>query len=101
MCKVMVLRDEIKEQIIQKISDGSGGSTEEIISERTIPCHASFNVDPAVMTAYGLKNETLLYVVTREELNPDAVYFFKNKKYTVRFQHSNQRLKYTTLIEVK
>lgn len=97
----MVLRDEIKELITKKTPDGSGGSTTEIVSEKVIPCHASFNTDPAVMSAFGLKEEKLLYIVTREDLNPNAFYLFKDKKYTVRFQRNNQRLSYATLIEVK
>lgn len=97
----MVFRDGIKEIITKKVPDGKGGSTEEVVSERSLLCKASINTNPAVMNAFGLTTETVLYLVTREELNPNAIYLYKKKKYNVRTNTNNGRLFYSTLIEIK
>lgn len=97
----MILRDKIIQIKSNKIKDDMGGFTrgDEIRTE--IECKASLNTSPEVATAYGLSGEQVVYVVTREPLDKEAFYLFKNKKHTVRFQANNNRFFYSTLVEVK
>ena len=60
------------------------------------------STSPEVATAYGLSSEQVLYIVTSVELDKEAFYLFKNKRYQIRFQAKNgSRLFYSTFIEVK
>lgn len=98
----MVLRDNIIEQKpTKKTSDGQGGFISSEPEERTIICKASFNTSPEVMNAYGQHGEQVLYVVTREPLLEEAFYLYKNKKFNVRFMTNNNRLYFSTLVEIK
>lgn len=98
----MILRDSITQVKIEKESDGMGGKKRKGEEVRiTFDCKASFNTSPEVATAYGVSSEQILYVVTRDPLDKGAYFLFKNKKYTMRFDTTNGRLFYYTLIEVK
>lgn len=97
----MVLRDSIVEQTIIKTPDGQGGFISSEPTERTLDCKASFNTSPEVMNAYGQHGEQVLYVVTREPLLKEAFYLYHNKKYNVRFDTSNTRFYFSTLVEIK
>lgn len=98
----MVLRDNIVEQKhAEKTSDGQGGFISAEPEERTIICKASFNTSPEVMNAYGQHGEQVLYVVTREPLLEEAFYLYKNKKFNLRFATNNNRLYFSTLVEIK
>ena len=97
----MVLRDVITQIKSEKESDGMGGFTSKNEIRTQIDCKASLNTSPEAATAYGPAGEQVLYVVTREELDKEAFFLFKEKKYTVRFQANNGRLFTSTLVEVK
>lgn len=98
----MVFRDKIikiKEAI--KVPDGMGGFISEEPTQTLLNCRASLNTSPEVATAYGTNGEQVLYVVSRERLDEEAFYLYLEKRYTVRAQTDNNRLYYSTLIEVK
>jgi len=97
----MILRDTIIQVKSEKQSDGMGGNTRTNKIYTPIECKASLNTDPEVATAYGLSGEQVIYVVTREPLDKGAFYLFRDKKYTIRFQTDNNRLFYSTLVEIK
>lgn len=97
----MILRDTITQIKIETESDGMGGFTSKNTTETQIACKASLNTSPEAATAYGPAGEQVLYIVTRDELDKEAFYLFKDKKYSVRFQASNGRLYTSTLVEVK
>lgn len=98
----MVFRDKIiqvKEGI--KVPDGMGGFISGESTQTPLNCRASLNTSPEVATAYGTNGEQVLYVVSRERLDEGAFYLYLDKRYTVRAQTNNNRLYYSTLIEVK
>lgn len=98
----MIFRDKIiqvKEAI--KVPDGMGGFISEEPTQTPLNCRASLNTSPEVATAYGTNGEQVLYVVSRERLDEEAFYLYLEKRYTVRAQTDNNRLYYSTLIEVK
>ena len=97
----MILRDKIIQVKSEKEKDGFGGFTRKNEMRTEIECKASLNTSPEVATAYGPAGEQVLYVVTRFPLDKEAFYLFKNRKYTVRFNTNNNRLFYSTLVEVK
>lgn len=97
----MVLRDLITQITPDYESDGMGGYTYETETLTEIECKASFNTSPEVATAYGQFGEKILYVVTRQPLEEEAFYLYKNVRYTVRFQTQNNRFYFSTLVEVK
>lgn len=97
----MILRDKIIQIKSEKEKDGFGGFTRKNEVRTEIECKASLNTSPEAATAYGPAGEQVLYVVTRLPLDKGAFYLFDDKKYTVRFQTNNNRLFYSTLVEVK
>lgn len=97
----MILRDTIIQIKSEKEKDGFGGFSRKNEIRTNIECKASLNTSPEVATAYGPAGEQVLYVVTRLPLDKEAFYLFKEKKYTIRFQTDNNRLFYSTLVEVK
>ena len=98
----MVLRDEITQVILDQQSDGMGGFTTTKISQTRIKCPASFNPYPEKANEYGLPSEQVLYVITSQELLREAFYYFKGKRYQVRFEVDRRnRLYFSTLVEVK
>ena len=98
----MVLRDEITQVILDQQSDGMGGFTTTKISQTPIKCKASFNTSPEKANEYGLASEQVLYVITSQELLREAFYYFKGKRYQVRFEVDRRnRLYFSTLVEVK
>lgn len=98
----MILRDELIQIKTVSTPDGSGGFTSKEETQKTFECKASFNTSPEVANAYGTNGEQVLYVITREELDKEAFYLFKDKKYTLRQQvNPNKRFYSSTLIEVK
>ena len=98
----MVFRDILIQEIeTEKIPDGMGGYVSQEPARKEIKCKASLNTSPEVANAYGTNGEQVLYVVAQEKLDKGAFYFFEQKKYTVRAQTNNNRLFYTTLVEVK
>lgn len=98
----MIFRDELIQQIDNKLSDGEGGfiSNGEL-SQKKIQCKASLSTNPEVMNAYGQHGEQVLQVISRDELSKEAFYLYSGNKYTVRVQTNNGRLYYSTLVEVK
>lgn len=98
----MVLRDKIIQIQTEKESDGMGGSTRKNEIRTEIECKASLNTSPEAATAYGPAGEQVIYVVTRQPLDKEALFSYKSKTYRVRFQcDTNRRLFYSTLVEVK
>ena len=98
----MVFRDKLIQEIeAEKVPDNMGGFISQEPTRKEILCKASLNTSPEVATAYGTNGEQVLYVVAADKLDEEAFYFFGEKKYTLRAQTHNQRLYYSTLIEVK
>ena len=97
----MVFRHDIIQVIIEKEPDGQGGFIIKNQSETHIECKASLNIRPEVATAYGTHGEQVLHVVSRTLLSKEAFYLFEGTKFTVRAQSNNNRLFYSTLVEVK
>ena len=99
----MVFRDKLIQEIEsqERIPDGMGGFVSQEPVRKEIRCKASLNTSPEVASAYGTNGEQVLYVVAQEKLNKEAFYFFDNLKYTIRAQTNNNRLYYSTLVEVK
>lgn len=99
----MVFRDKLIQEIEsqERIPDGMGGFISQEPVRKEIRCKASLNTSPEVASAYGTNGEQVLYVVAQEKLNKEAFYFFDNLKYTIRAQTNNNRLYYSTLVEVK
>ena len=99
----MVFRDKLIQEIEsqERIPDGMGGYISQEPVRKEIRCKASLNTSPEVASAYGTNGEQVLYVVAQEKLNKEAFYFFDNLKYTIRAQTNNNRLYYSTLVEVK
>ena len=104
----MVFRDKLIQEIEsqERIPDGMGGFISQEPVRKEIRCKASLNTSPEIASAeianaYGTNGEQVLYVVAQEKLNKEAFYFFDNLKYTIRAQTNNNRLYYSTLVEVK
>ena len=99
----MVFRDKLIQEIEsqERIPDGMGGFVSQEPVRKEIRCKASLNTSPEVASAYGTNGEQVLHVVAQEKLNKEAFYFFDNLKYTIRAQTNNNRLYYSTLVEVK
>ena len=99
----MVFRDKLIQEIEsqERIPDGMGGFVSQEPVRKEIRCKASLNTSPEVASAYGTNGEQVLYVVAQEKLNKEAFYFFDNLEYTIRAQTNNNRLYYSTLVEVK
>lgn len=98
----MVLRDKITQVQVVKESDGMGGSTRKTEIRTDLECKASLNTSPEVATAYGPAGEQVIYVVTRQPLDKEALFLYTDKKYKVRFQsNTNRNLFYSTLVEIK
>ena len=97
----MIFRDNLIQVKTEQVPDGMGGFTSKENTKTSILCKASLNTSPEVATAYGTNGEQVLYVVSREGLDKEAFYLFMEKKYTVRMQTDNNRLYYSTLVEVK
>lgn len=97
----MILRDTITKVTLDQESDGMGGYTTKNQTYTEIECKASLNTNPEVATAYGPSGEQVIYITTRQLLDKEAFYLFKGKKFVVRFQYDNNRLFFSTLVEVK
>jgi hypothetical protein len=97
----MIYRDELIEVTTERVPDGFGGHKTEQKNQKTIICKASLNTSPQVMSAYGLSGEQILYLTCPEELSKEALYLYKDKKYTLRSQTNNLRFFSCVLIEVK
>lgn len=98
----MVFRDKITQIIQDRESDGQGGFVSKgEPTFKVIDCKASLNTSPEVAAAYGPKGEQVVYVVTRIPLDKEAIYLFNEKKFAVRFQSNNNRLYYSTIVEIK
>ena len=97
----MIFRDIITEVITEQESDGQGGFITKELLKTHVECKASLNISPEAATAYGTHGEQVLHVVSRTQLNKEAFYLFNGVKFTVRMQAHNNRLFYSTLVEVK
>lgn len=97
----MVFRDTIIEIVETREPDGRGGSKVTSATEKPLTCKASFNTSPEVMNAYGTHGEGVLYISSLFPLNKDSKFRFKSKTYSVRFQSNNNRLYFSTLVEIK
>ena len=98
----MIMRDKLVQVIQEYESDNQGGhvSKGEPI-RKEIKCRASLNTSPQVASAYGTHGEQILHVITSQELDKEALYFFAETSYTVRHSSPNFRFYYSILVEVK
>lgn len=98
----MIMRDVIKEVIMQKIEDGMGGSTPSVATTKEIICRASFSTlrVPAA-NEFGIAVEDVLSVISDVQLKDNAVYEFSGKKFQLRKAAPFRRLFHSTLVEVK
>ena len=96
----MIMRDLIEEHRQEITDDGYGGVSTELTPYNSFSCKVSVSNDVAKATAYGVLTEQVLNVVSFFPFSADSIYFYNNKKYSMRGCIKQGRMFYATLVEV-